>query len=637
MAKHTIMVEVLAETRKFSAAMRDVANDSGLKRLGSFASTVGAGLLRFGAGAAAGAGVAVGAVTGMAGDLEQSLGAVDVVFKDSAKQVRDWAAGASQSVGLAENEYAGLATLLGTQLKNGGTAFDQIGGKTNELISLGADLSAMFGGTTADAVGALSSALKGERDPIEKFGVTLKQSMIDARAAEMGYSKVAGQLSAEAQQAATLSLIMEQTADAHGRFGAEAGTLQGQSQRLKTGLVNLATSIGQELLPYGTRLVSWANSDMLPMLTTWAGDLRGKLGPAITAAGAWISNTLIPAATNLWAVIQTNVLPVLVALAGWITGTLVPGLAGLVGWLIAARGWLLPLAAGLATIAAGVMIWVQALKTWRAITAAVAAAQALLNIVLAANPIGIIVLLIAGLVAALVVLYNNNETARRIIDGAWKAIKSGIDTVVRWVTGTAVPWLTRAWSSISSGVSGIGTTVAEFSAGVGRRIGEVIAFFTGIPGRIRTGLSSMGSTLASIGGNLITGLIDGITEHAGRLVDAVRGAVNGAINGAKKLLGIASPSRVFREIGRQTGAGLIDGLARMSAPIRAAATDMAAAVTEAGTPAAIQYHTAPASTTAALAAGGLHVHVHGLLHPTPDTGRVLAEALRPYLRTGGAL
>ena len=174
--------------------------------------------------------VAGGALIGLgaagvsaAGDLEQSIGAVDAVFKGSADQVHAFADAAATNLGLTGNEYRELATLMGTQLKNGGTSLDELAGKTDELMVAGADMASMFGGSTADAVSAISSALKGERDPIERYGVSLKQAGIDARAAEMGFTKVGGALSDEAQQAATLSLIMEQTADAHGNFAKEIG------------------------------------------------------------------------------------------------------------------------------------------------------------------------------------------------------------------------------------------------------------------------------------------------------------------------------------------------------------------------------------------------------------------------------
>src|SRR5690606_33194120 len=93
---------------------------SGLKRAGS---AVGSFLKVAGAAAIAAAGVAlvkygVNAVK-MAGDFEQSVGAIDTVFKGNAAQMHTWASEAQSTVGLAANEYNELGTLIGTQLKNG--------------------------------------------------------------------------------------------------------------------------------------------------------------------------------------------------------------------------------------------------------------------------------------------------------------------------------------------------------------------------------------------------------------------------------------------------------------------------------------------------------------------------------------
>ncbi|MDQ0735335.1 hypothetical protein [Arthrobacter agilis] len=184
-----------------------------------------------------------------AAELEQSVGAVSAIFKDSSGQINAWASSAATDVGLTKNEYNELGTLIGAQLKNGGTAMEELAPKTNDLIGLGADLASMFGGTTSDAVGALSSALKGERDPIEKYGVSLSQAKIDAEAAALGFEKVDGALSAEAQQAATLSLVMKQTADAHGNFAKESNTLAGQQQRLNSLWGNAKASLGTAFLP----------------------------------------------------------------------------------------------------------------------------------------------------------------------------------------------------------------------------------------------------------------------------------------------------------------------------------------------------------------------------------------------------
>jgi phage-related protein len=206
---------------------------------------------------------------GGAADLEQSVGAVDAVFKGSAGQMHEWSKSAATDVGLTQNEFNTLGTLIGSQLKNGGTAMDELAPKTKDLIGVGADLASMFGGTTQDAVAALSSALKGERDPIEAYGVSLSQAKIDAEAAALGFSKVGGSLSAEANQAATLSLIMKQTADAHGNFASEADTLSHKQQVLNAQWNDGKAAIG---------------SALLPAVSSVTGALSSALGPAMTGA-----------------------------------------------------------------------------------------------------------------------------------------------------------------------------------------------------------------------------------------------------------------------------------------------------------------------------------------------------------------
>ncbi|QOT16478.1 hypothetical protein [Paenarthrobacter sp. YJN-5] len=233
-----------------------------------------------------------GAVKG-AGDLEQSAGAIQSVFKGSASEMLKWSTEAQNSVGLTQNEFNELGTLIGAQLKNGGTAMDELAPKTNQLIGLGADLSSMFGGTSREAIEALSSALKGERDPIERYGVSLNQAKIDAEAAALGFKKVDGAFENNAQQAATLSLIMKQTADAQGNFAKENDTLAGQQQRAAAGWKNITTSIGGLFLPTLTKVYGFINTSILPTIQS----LINQLGDGGLAG---IFPGLSGAVSNFW-------------------------------------------------------------------------------------------------------------------------------------------------------------------------------------------------------------------------------------------------------------------------------------------------------------------------------------------------
>jgi len=214
------------------------------------------------AGAAAAAGLAAIGVAAKqcadkAADLQQSVGGVETVFGASSKQMLAWSKAAAQAVGLSQNEYNEFATLIGAQLQNMGMSMSDSAGKTNDLIKLGADLSSMFGGTTAEAVEALSSALKGENDPIEKYGITLNDTTLQAQAASMGLKDLYKQGDSNAKMQTILAAVTAQSGKAVGNFGREADTAQGQQQRMNAAWENAQATLGQALLPVLTQAAQW--------------------------------------------------------------------------------------------------------------------------------------------------------------------------------------------------------------------------------------------------------------------------------------------------------------------------------------------------------------------------------------------
>lgn len=229
-----------------------------------------------------------------AGDLQQSVGGVETVFGDSSKQMLAWSKNAAKSVGLSQNEYNEFATLVGSQLQNFGMSAEQSASKTNELIGLGADLSSMFGGTTADAVDALSSALKGEMDPIEKYGISLNDATLQAQAASMGLGDLYKSGDRNAKMQATLAAITAQSGKAVGNFAREADTAQGQQQRMNAAFENAKAALGEALLPFLTQM-----AEKLASVATWIQANTSWLGPlvGVIAAVAAVIVTLNAAMT----------------------------------------------------------------------------------------------------------------------------------------------------------------------------------------------------------------------------------------------------------------------------------------------------------------------------------------------------
>lgn len=85
-----------------------------------------------------------------------------------------------------------------------------------------------------------------------------------------------------------------------------------------------------------------------------------------------------------------------------------------------------------------------------------------------------------------------------------------------------------------------------------------------------------GLSLSAIGAALIQGLADGITGGGAAILSSITGVVGGAIDGARKLLGIASPSKVFAEIGANTAAGMAGGVEGGSGNVQGALESMVA-------------------------------------------------------------
>jgi hypothetical protein len=296
----TLSISILADARKARQVLSDTGGDlvrfgdaaeTSSSRFGTAMAGIGKAVVVAGAAVAAGVGVlGVGAIK-KASELEQSIGGVDAVFKQSAGTVHDWAQSAATDLGLTRNEFNELATVTGAQLKNMGVPMGDVAGKTHDLTKLAADLAAQFGGSTKDAMQAIGSLMRGEADPIERYGVGIKKTDVNARLAAKGMGQLTGEALKQAETQELLAMLFEQTADAQGAFARESRTLAGAQQRLRAIWVDLQTDIGTLLLPVLADLGSWL-VDRLP-------GAIARLTPVMDNAFTWISDVAVPAAREL--------------------------------------------------------------------------------------------------------------------------------------------------------------------------------------------------------------------------------------------------------------------------------------------------------------------------------------------------
>lgn len=91
-------------------------------------------------------------------------------------------------------------------------------------------------------------------------------------------------------------------------------------------------------------------------------------------------------------------------------------------------------------------------------------------------------------------------------------------------------------------------------------IEAAVQLFMAIVQAIPQIIGAIVDALWKMGEDMIQGLIDGLKDMGPKVLEAIGGIVDGAIGWAKDLLGIKSPSRVFRSIGDYLGKGFIQGI-----------------------------------------------------------------------------
>ena len=115
--------------------------------------------------------------------------------------------------------------------------------------------------------------------------------------------------------------------------------------------------------------------------------------------------------------------------------------------------------------------------------------------------------------------------------------------------------------------------IAQIAAGIIQAIPQAVAAIPQVISGIVNAFTSF--NWLSIGTNIISGIASGIRNAAGSVIDAIGGVASSAINGAKRLLGIASPSKLFRDqVGKMIPAGMAIGIAENTPMVTEAVDDM---------------------------------------------------------------
>lgn len=365
MARRKLVVEIIGDSsslersfrRGSTAAHQFERNLSGMVRQTTLARGAFAGFTRSIGFMSASLLGTVGLVHGLnesieaASNLEEQTTKTEVVFGEFATTVENFAKGAAQSFGLAEDQALQFASTFGSFLRPFGVAEQQASALSVTLTKLGADLASFYNTDVQSALEAIQSGLLGQARPLRQYGVALSEARVEAEAFASGLAKptvslaklrlandavaiaqaklrealkdagpgtaqavaaqdalvranlglkkaLAGnraQLTDQQKVLARYQIIMRDTALAQGDFARTGEGHANTMRRLTAAVRNLEAGIGEALLPTITRLGD--------ALATWISDTENQ--EAVSEGARKVVHALTETLKTLWGVLTT--------------------------------------------------------------------------------------------------------------------------------------------------------------------------------------------------------------------------------------------------------------------------------------------------------------------------------------------
>jgi len=197
----------------------------------------------------------IGPAVQAASNMQESMSKVGVIFGSGAKQVTNFAQTAARELGQSKQAVLDAAGVFGTFGKAAGLAGTDLATFSNDFVKLATDLASFNNTSPEEAVQAIGAALRGEAEPLRRFGVLLDDATLKAEAMKLGIYDGSGALTAQQKILAAQAAIYKQTADAQGDFARTADGLANKQRTLSALIDNYQVQLGQQLLPKVNELV----------------------------------------------------------------------------------------------------------------------------------------------------------------------------------------------------------------------------------------------------------------------------------------------------------------------------------------------------------------------------------------------
>ena len=416
-------------------------------------------------------------------------------------------------------------------LQDANNAYKELGLSANQYLAVINDVGATFAATMGDEAGyeAAKTGLKAISDYASGTGKNvdeLSSKFTLITRSTSSYQSIADQFSGILP--ATSAGFLEQAQ--------AAGILSDSYTQLTEVPIDEYQAAVSKMLEQGVADLGLANNTVLESETTISGSLA-----AMKAAA---DNFLVALVDDNADVGES--FGVLASSVGSFVDNIVPKIWDFIGSLGPVGPLLAGITAALGAFQAAVAISkvvgtaAAAFEAYRKANEGATVAQWLLNAAMNANPIVLVVTLVAGLVAAIITLWNTNEDFRNAIISAWETIKEVADSVFTAVANFFTETIPNAFQSmvewIREGISSFISIGSEILNGIYNGIvGSVSTLFEAAKTIILTlaenivGAENL-EKIISLGGEIINSLIEGV----GNVIDTLTSVGEDVVNSIKK-------------------------------------------------------------------------------------------------------
>jgi hypothetical protein len=329
-----------------------------------------------------------------ASNMAESMSKIDVVFGEGAEAVKKWGQSASDNMGISNQAAIEAAGTYGNLFQAFGMGQGASQEMSTSLVQLASDMASFNNTSVDDAILALRSGLSGETEPLKKFGVALSDVRLKTEAMALGLIKSTSEaLTPAAKAQASYSLIMKDTVLAQGDYSRTADGTANTMKTLKARFEDAKVALGEALMPAFRGLLA----------------LLKLIIPILTSIGKFFKDN-----KDAIKVFSVYVIALTAAFYGY--------KAALVATKTAQQAYVV-----ITTLMKGATL------TSIASTNALAASMLRLNMVMRANPIGLIVTAVMLVGAAFIYAWKKSETFRGVVIKGAQIILSGFALLVEGI------------------------------------------------------------------------------------------------------------------------------------------------------------------------------------------------------------